>query len=80
MIPSNLTAKLIEIAKTGTVPTSIPDVKIDMPDINTNSNVNKNVDIHYDSLIKIDGNVDSDVMDRLEDVANALIRNKSFKD
>ena len=46
-------------------------------DIQPVSNVG--VTNHYDALINIQGNVDSSVMDRLEDVAHQLLNNRAFK-
>ena len=45
--------------------------------VNTINNTGNN--FYYDSLIHIDGNVDADVMDRLEDFGKALINNRNFQ-
>lgn len=43
------------------------------------SNMSVGVTNHYDSLITINGNVDENVMDRLEDLAKQLLNNRNFK-
>ena len=45
--------------------------------VNTINNTGNN--FYYDALIHIDGNVDADVMDRLEDFGKALINNRNFQ-
>lgn len=40
---------------------------------------NVGVTNHYDSLITVNGNVDSNVMDRLEDLGKQLLNNRNFK-
>ena len=37
------------------------------------------MDVHFDSLIRIDGNVDEKVMPQIEEIAKGLINNTSFK-
>lgn len=43
------------------------------------ANMSMGVTNHYDSLITINGNVDENVMDRLEDLAKQLLNNRNFK-
>lgn len=51
--------------------------------LNSKGNINSvnstGNNFYYDSLIHIDGNVDADVMDRLEDFGRALINNRNFQ-
>lgn len=56
-----------------------PDfLKNKLEDIST-ANMSVGVTNHYDSLITINGNVDENVMDRLEDLAKQLLNNRNFK-
>ena len=57
VVPGDLTANLMQIAKSGALPLQMPEIKI--PDINMGGQVlNSTADIHFDSLIRVDGNVD----------------------
>lgn len=52
----------------------------DMPNNATvNNSVDQNVELHFDSLFNIQGDVTSDVMDRLEDLGKALTSNRNFQ-
>ena len=77
VIPGDLTENLMKIAKNGGLPMQMPEIK--MPDINTNQVVNSNTNINFDSLIRIDGNVDEKVIPSIEEIAKGLIGNKNFK-
>ena len=48
-------------------------------DVFSNNTTTQNVEVHLDSLIRVDGNVDANVMDRLEDLAKSLTKNKDFQ-
>jgi hypothetical protein len=48
-------------------------------DVLSNNTANQNIDMHFDSLIRVDGNVDADVADRLEDLVKGLTKNKEFQ-
>lgn len=52
----------------------------DMPSNATvNNQVEQQVEMHFDSLFNIQGNVDADVMDRLEEFGKALTSNRNFQ-
>lgn len=42
------------------------------------NNQNQSTNVYYDSVIHVDGSVDVDVMDRLEELGKGLLSNKSF--
>ena len=48
-------------------------------DVLSNNTANQSIDMHFDSLIRVDGNVDADVADRLEDLVKGLTKNKEFQ-
>lgn len=77
VIPGDLTENLMKIAQNGGLPMQMPDIK--MPDINTNQVVNSNANIHFDSLIRVDGNLDETVLPSIEEIAKQLTSNKNFK-
>ena len=77
VIPADLTANLMEMAKSGMVPVQTPSFQA--PEYNVAQNNNQNVTIHYDTLIRVDGNMDSSVVPQIEEIAKGLINNNSFK-
>ena len=77
VIPADLTENLINLAKAGALPVQTSNVK--PPEYHFDQNVNQNMDVHFDSLIRIDGNVDEKVMPQIEEIAKGLINNTSFK-
>lgn len=77
VIPADLTANLMEMAKSGMVPMQTPNFQA--PQYNVSQNTSQNVTIHYDSLIKVDGNMDQSVVPQIEEIAKGLINNNSFK-
>lgn len=48
-------------------------------DILSNNTTNQSIDMHFDSLITVQGNVDADVVSRLEDLSKNLTSNKDFQ-
>ena len=48
-------------------------------DAEVNNNVNQSIEMHFDSLFTIEGDVTPDVMDRLEEFGKALTSNKKFQ-
>lgn len=77
VIPADLTENLMAIAKSGMVPVQTPNFQA--PQYNVSQNTSQNVTIHYDSLIKVDGNMDQSVVPQIEEIAKGLISNASFK-
>ena len=77
VIPADLTENLMAMAKSGMVPVQTPNFQA--PEYNVSQNTNQNVTIHYDSLIRVDGNMDSTVVPQIEEIAKGLISNASFK-
>lgn len=77
VIPADLTENLMQMAKSGMVPVQMPNFQA--PQYNVSQNTSQNVTIHYDSLIKVDGNMDSSVVPQIEEIAKGLISNASFK-
>lgn len=77
VIPGDLTENLMKLAKSGGLPMQMPDIK--MPDINTNQVINSNATIHFDTLIRVDGNLDEKVLPSIEEIAKGLTNNKNFK-
>lgn len=45
----------------------------------SNNTTTQSINLSFDSLFHIDGNVDSDVVDRLEDLGKSLTKNKEFQ-
>lgn len=45
----------------------------------SNNTSNQSINLSFDSLFHIDGNVDSNVVDRLEDIGKSLTKNKEFQ-
>lgn len=74
VVPGDLTAKLIEMAKSGV---TTPEIK--MPDINVGQTVNQNSDVHFDALINIQGNVDQSTIPAIKDIASKLMQDNAFK-
>ena len=77
VIPADLTANLMEMAKSGMVPVQTPNFQV--PEYNVSHNTNQSINIHYDNLIKIDGNADQSIIPQLEEIAKGLMSNASFK-
>lgn len=78
VVPGDLTANLMQIAKSGSLPLQMPEIKI--PDINMGGQVlNSTADIHFDSLIRVDGNVDETVLPAIKDIATGLMQDSTFK-
>ena len=77
VIPADLTENLMAMAKSGMVPVQTPNFQA--PEYNVSQNTNQNVTIHYDSLIRVDGNMDQTVVPQIEEIAKGLISNASFK-
>lgn len=48
-------------------------------DMFSNNTTNQSVEMHFDSLITVQGNVDADVVSRLEDLSKSLTSNKDFQ-
>lgn len=77
VIPADLTENLMAMAKSGMVPVQTPNFQA--PEYNVSQNTNQNVTIHYDSLIRVDGNMDQTVVPQIEEIAKGLISNNAFK-
>jgi len=45
----------------------------------SNNTSNQSINLSFDSLFHIDGNVDANVVDRLEDLGKSLTKNKEFQ-
>ena len=73
VIPANLTDNLLSMA-TGNIPNIGGAIR--MPDVKSTTNNTQN--IHYDALINIEGNVDQNVMDDLNTLADKLLNNSKF--
>ena len=75
VIPTQMTENLMNMAK-GVAPIGTPEFKLPNIDINSGS---QNVNVHYDSLINIEGNVDQGVVNQLQDIVKGLTNNNDFK-
>lgn len=82
VIPADLTKNLIKMAvlmKDGKLKLQMPDMSnYKIPELK--QNVTANNDIHFDSLITINGNADENTVDQIKEIAQNLVKNKQFQE
>lgn len=80
VIPSDLTDNLLRMAHTFDYNSMVKNItpEIKFPDIQVSSAGNGDINVHYDSLIRVDGNVDKNCVGDIKDIANQLLKNRDF--
>lgn len=80
VIPAEQTKTLMNLANAfnnGKLGLQMPDMSgYQVPNISSNTNYNNN--IHFDSLITINGNADSTTVEQMKDIVQGLINNRQF--